>query len=185
MEQRFESEQWVPYPRDLVFAFFANPSNLPPLMPAWQKARIREATFCPPPPRPAETPVYPGVAAGAGTRLTITARAMPGLPFRVPWIALIEDFNWNEGFCDVQLRGPFRYWRHCHSVRDAGSPQDGSAGTIVHDHVTYALPLQPASLLASPLAKGAMHALFAYRQARATELLPQFAKAAAATRGSH
>ena len=27
MTQRFESRQWVPFPVELVFAFFANPSN--------------------------------------------------------------------------------------------------------------------------------------------------------------
>ncbi len=177
MRQQFETEQWLPFPRTLVFAFFANPRHLPPLMPRWQHARIDEATFYPPPPRPEGTPVYPGVAAGDGTRLTITARGLPFLPVRAPWNALIEDFRWNEGFCDVQLRGPFAYWRHCHSVRDAASPQDGSPGTIVRDHVTYELPLQPFSAIGLPMAQAAMAAMFKYRQARAEKLLPQFAAA--------
>ena len=175
MKQTFEAEQWVPFPRPLVFAFFANPRNLPPLMPGWQKARIDEATFCPPPPRPGNTPVYPGVAAGSGTRLTITARGLPLLPLRAPWLALIEDFRWNEGFCDVQLSGPFAYWRHCHSVSDAPSPQNGVPGTLVQDHVTYQLPLQSVSQLGLPLVRTAFSALFRYRQARTKELLPIFA----------
>ncbi len=117
--RRFETEQWLPFPRDLVFAFFANPANLPPLMPQWQQARIDEATFRPPPPKPPDSREFPTVAAGDGTTLTITARGLPGIPLRGSWHARIEDFRWNEGFCDVQLSGPFAYWKHCHSVRDA------------------------------------------------------------------
>lgn len=175
MKQQFAAEQWFPFPRTLVFAFFANPGNLPPLMPGWQKARIDEATFCPPPPRPDDTPDYGTRAAGAGTRLTISARAVPFLPLRAPWLALIEDFRWNEGFCDVQLSGPFAYWRHCHSVRDGANPKTGAQGTIVRDHVTYMLPLDPLSRLGLPIARGAMLALFKYRQGRAKTLMQQFA----------
>ena len=52
MVQRFETDQWVPFPVELVFAFFANPSNLPHLVPAKQKARIEDLRLQPPPPRP-------------------------------------------------------------------------------------------------------------------------------------
>ncbi len=183
MRQQFETEQWLPFPRTLVFAFFANPQNLPPLMPQWQKARIDEAAYCTPPPRPAGTPDYGTTTAGDGTRLTITARGLPGLPLRAPWLALIEDFRWNEGFCDVQLKGPFSYWRHCHSVRDGASPVTGAPGTVVHDRVVYALPLQPVSLLGLPVAMVAMQALFKYRQERAAVLLPVFARTVASVGG--
>lgn len=181
MAHDFEIEQWLPFPRDLVFAFFADPKNLPPLMPQWQKPRIEEVTFCPPPPRPAGTPRFPGVAAGDGTKLVITARALPFIPLRGGWHALIQDFRWNEGFCDVQLHGPFAYWKHCHSVRDAASPQDGGPGTIVHDHVTYALRAEPFTQLGLPAVQAAMRALFQYRQARVAEWLPQFAEATRVT----
>ncbi len=40
MRHTFQTEQWLPFPVELVFAFFAYPENLPRLMPAWQKARI-------------------------------------------------------------------------------------------------------------------------------------------------
>ena len=175
MRHQFESEHWLPYPRSLVFAFFANPRNLPPLMPRWQRARIDEATYISPPPRPQGTPDYGTLAAGDGTRLRITARGFPFLPLRAPWDALIEDFRWDEGFCDVQLRGPFRYWRHCHSVRDANSPATGEAGTIVRDHVTYELPLPPFGGVALPFARLALRSLFRYRQQQATVLVGKFA----------
>lgn len=178
MRQQFETEQWLPNPRALVFAFFADPGNLPPLMPRWQRARIDEARYTSPPPRPEGTPDYGTRAAGDGTRLRITARGLPFLPLRAPWDALIEDFRWNEGFCDVQLKGPFHYWRHCHSVRDGNSPA-GEAGTTVRDHVTYELPLPPLSRVALPFARVAMHSLFRYRQRQASVLVKQFAASVA------
>lgn len=174
MKHVFESEQWVPFPRDLVFAFFANPRNLPPLMPHWQQARIDEATYCPPPPRPEGTPIYPGVAAGSGTELLITARGLPGVPLRGAWRAKIEDFRWNEGFCDVQLKGPFAYWRHCHTVSDGGS-LDGHPGTLIHDHVTFELPLQGVTRVGLPVVMSALQALFDYRKSQTATLLSLFA----------
>ena len=177
MRHVFESEQFLPVPREAAFAFFANPQNLPPLMPHWQKARIDEVTWQPPPPRPEGTPVLPGVAAGDGTLLLITARAVPGFPLRGDWHAKIEDFRWNEGFCDVQLQGPFAYWRHCHSVRDAVSPE-GAHGTAVHDHVTYELPFSAVSDAGVSAAKAALAATFTYRQQQAARLVPAYATAA-------
>ena len=172
MRLNFRTDQWLPHPPELVFAFFANPENLPRLMPAWQKARIEEAVFAPPPPRPQAAKIYPGIAAGSGTRLTISIKPFPFSPFRVPWEALIEDFHWNHGFCDVQERGPFKYWRHCHTVTAAPEPTSGAAGTNLHDEVKYELPLGALSSLADKLfVHRQLAATFRYRQQRTAELL--------------
>jgi ligand-binding SRPBCC domain-containing protein len=170
MRHQFSTEQWLPYPHELVFAFFANPENLPRLMPRWQKARIEEAHFTPPPPRPAGAPRYPGVVAGDGTRLILGIRPLPFLLMHLPWEALIEDFRWNKGFCDVQVRGPFQYWRHCHTV--TASTENNQPGTLLRDHVEYELPLGALGALANKFAvRRALAATFRYRQKRTTELL--------------
>ena len=52
MTQRFETSQWVAHPVELVFAFFANPTNLPHLMPRKLVTQIEDARIQPPPPRP-------------------------------------------------------------------------------------------------------------------------------------
>jgi ligand-binding SRPBCC domain-containing protein len=162
----FQTAQQLPYPPELVFAFFANPENLPRLMPRWQRARIEEAIFTAPPPRPTRAPRYPGIAAGNGTRLTISLRAIPFIPARIPWEAQIEDFRWNQGFCDIQLRGPFKSWRHCHTVTA------NAEGTTVTDQVTYELPLGPLSSIANTLIiHPQLKSTFRYRQQRTTELL--------------
>ena len=48
MRHRFQTEQWVPYSLERVFAFFADPGNLPPLMPVWQRARVEGANYVAP-----------------------------------------------------------------------------------------------------------------------------------------
>jgi ligand-binding SRPBCC domain-containing protein len=154
MRHSFQTEQWLPYPRERVFAFFADPANLPPLMPRWQRARVERALYVAPP-----APSTGGVAAGVGSLITISFRAIPWVPLRLEWDACIAEFRWNDFFCDEQRRGPFKYFRHCHRVRDE---RDGS---IVSDAVEYELPLGWLGDLANGLAiKRQIRALFSYRQ---------------------
>jgi ligand-binding SRPBCC domain-containing protein len=171
MRHTFEAEQWLPYPLEPVFAFFANPQNLPRLMPDWQKARIEEAVYTAPPPRPAG--VQPGLrslAAGVGSRMTISFKPFPFSPFRVPWEAEIAEFAWNDHFCDIQLRGPFAYWRHCHRLR-AETRAEGN-GTLLRDELEYELPMGPLGELAHAIAvRGQIRRIFDLRHRRTAELL--------------
>jgi ligand-binding SRPBCC domain-containing protein len=149
--RHFQTEQWVPYPKERVFAFFANPANLPPLMPAWQQAKIEKADL---------TTTY----AEEGSVILISFRPLPFVPLRMMWEACITDFRWNEYFCDEQRKGPFRYFRHCHRVKD--EERAGTQGTTVTDAVDYELPLgPPAGLMLKPL--------FAHRQKLLPRLLAQ------------
>jgi ligand-binding SRPBCC domain-containing protein len=176
MLPHFETEQWLPYPVERVFAFFAAPANLPRLMPPWQRARIDSATIIPPPSPPGFLPANPA-AAGSGTRLTLSFRPFPYSPVRLSWDALIENFRWNRSFCDVQLQGPFRSWRHCHSVEPAPSPRDQSSGTLLRDAVDYELPLGPFSALADTVfMQRQLAATFRFRQQRTLDLLAQQAR---------
>jgi len=177
MRHIHQAEQWLPYPVETVFEFFANPENLPRLMPAWQKARIEEAVFAPPPPRPGTTRVHAhAVAAGAGTRMTISFRPIPLSPIRVPWDAEISEFVWNDHFCDVQHRGPFAYWKHCHRLE--AQTRDGMPGTLLRDHVVYELPFGILGDLADRLfVRRQMDSIFRYRQERTSELLPRMVEA--------
>jgi ligand-binding SRPBCC domain-containing protein len=175
MRYHFQAEQWLPYPLETVFAFFADPANLPRLMPGWQKARIDSATYiAPPPPPPGAFPVsdriWEKIRAGTGTRLTITIRPLPFLPIRLPWDAAIEDFRWLEGFCDTQERGPFAYWRHCHTVRP--ETRDNIPGTHLRDAVEYTPPLGPLGAIANALfLRHQLAATFKFRQQRTLQLL--------------
>jgi len=110
MRHRFRTTQWLPYPVESVFAFFANPANLPKLQPGWQQARIDEIELHPAS-RNGKASLEATIAAGRGTRMTLSFRPTPLSLIRVSWVALVEDFHWNERFCDRQIEGPFRYWR--------------------------------------------------------------------------
>jgi ligand-binding SRPBCC domain-containing protein len=165
MRHHFQSEQWLPYPVEHVFAFFSNPENLPRLMPAWQQARIGKAALVPPPGAPAGSK-----AAGVGSRITLTFRPVPLLPLRLSWDAEIDQFAWNDHFCDLQLRGPFRYWHHCHRV--SPETRNGVAGTLLRDELTYEPPLGPLGTLANWLAIGRqIRSTFAFRHRRTEDLL--------------
>ncbi len=171
MRHKHHAEQWLPYPIETVFDFFSNPENLPRLMPEWQHARITSSNLAPAPPRPDGSVAPATVAAGKGTRLTITFQAIPFLPIRLPWDAEITEFVWNDHFCDIQLaRGPFAYWRHCHRLEVLN--RSGIPGTLVRDQVEYELRLGVLGELANKLFVGRqIYEIFVYRQRRTTELL--------------
>jgi ligand-binding SRPBCC domain-containing protein len=126
------TEQWVPFPVDRVFAFFADPQNLPRLMPAWQDARIDSLEL--------HSPSGHGIShvAGRGSRILLSFRPAPLLPIRLRWLALIDDYVIDHHFCDLQVTGPFRYWRHCHLVN--AEMHGEIAGTRITDVVDYAWP---------------------------------------------
>jgi ligand-binding SRPBCC domain-containing protein len=177
MRHTFQAEQWLPYSVEQVFAFFSNPENLPRLMPKWQKARIEEASFAPPPARPTSTLGFRfvGVVAGAGTKLTISFKPFPYSPFRIPWDAEITEFAWNDHFCDVQHRGPFAYWHHCHRLHAETRTVDGAPilGTLLTDEVNYELPLGALGEFGRRLlGERQFKSMFDYRHKRTAELLP-------------
>lgn len=168
MRHHFQSDQWVPYPRKRVFAFFSDPANLPGLMPGWQRCRVESAHYVSPP----QPPSSGEAVAGQGSRMTISFRAVPLIPLRLSWDAYIAEFQWDEYFCDEQRRGPFKYFRHCHRLRD--EVREGVAGTGVSDAVEYELPLGLLGDVANRLAvRRQIRSLFAHRQRMLPRLLAQ------------
>lgn len=121
-----EREQLVPAPLDEVFRYFAEPDNLGAITPNWVHFRILEVE---------------GAPMRAGTRIEYEIR-LQGIPHR--WLAEIVAFDPPRGFTDLQLRGPYRYWRHEHAF----AAVDG--GTLVRDRVDYQLPLGALGRLARP-----------------------------------
>lgn len=176
MRHRFRTSQWLPYPVEFVFAFFANPSNLPKLQPSWQDTRVDEIELHPAVQSTRKNP-YATIAAGRGTRLALSFRPAPLAPLRVSWIALIEDFHWNERFCDRQLEGPFRYWRQCHRMQPWESDRTGEHGTMVIDTVEYELPFGAFGRLARGFAFERMISnVFYHRHRHAEQLLRELSE---------
>lgn len=154
----------MPFPLDQVFAFFSDPQNLPRLMPAWQHGRIDSLELVPAGSGPLSA------AAGAGSRLMFSFRPVPLSPIRLRWLALIDDFAPNKRFCDLQVAGPFSYWRHCHQF--APEEHRGSQGTRVTDVLDYAWPaLSP--LIDSLGGRLQIRQIFRFRQQQTLRLLKQ------------
>jgi ligand-binding SRPBCC domain-containing protein len=179
MTERFETRQWVPFPVELVFAFFANPANLPHVMPPRLETRMEDARIAPPPARP----VHPdperrflSVAAGPGSEILISFFPIPWVPKRVSWMTRITEFAWNSHFCDEQIRGPFSEFHHRHGMET--ELRDGVEGTLVSDEIEYSLPYGFIGRIGGALVRRKMAQSFAYRQKRLPEILAAAARQA-------
>ena len=112
----FETELWVPAPRDRVFPFFADARNLEAITPPWLNFQV----------------MTPGeIRMGVGVMIDYRLR-LHGLPVR--WRTEITGWNPPFSFCDDQRRGPYRRWSHRHAFVE----KDG--GTLCRDHILYAVP---------------------------------------------
>lgn len=162
----FTTDQWVPFPIARVFAFFADPLNLPLLMPRWRDARIDSLELHPP-----EERTLPG-AAGRGSRILLSFRPLPLSPIRLRWLAQIDEYVTNHHFCDLQVTGPFGYWRHCHFV--AAEAHGDEDGTRITDVVDYQWLGRPADRAIDALGgRLQIRRLFRYRQRQLLRLLRQ------------
>jgi ligand-binding SRPBCC domain-containing protein len=172
MKQKFETRQWVPFRLEVVFAFFANPRNLPRLMPESSQMRIDELRVVPPDDQVASgihAVLQREIAAGAGSEMVVSFRPVPWLPLRASWLARITEFKWNSHFCDSQVRGPFAHFYHCHRIR--AEMQSGAWGTLVTDEIEFALPFGPLGRIASGMVRRQLEKSFAQRQARLIQLI--------------
>lgn len=130
-------EQWVPVAIDRVFLFFANPGNLPRIMPPETGTELVRLKLVPP---PGISGVHGSITdrdplAGVGSEIVTSFRVLPLLPFRAQWIALITEFEWNHHFADVQQRGPFKSFQHRHEL--VAESRNGVQGTVVRDVIEY------------------------------------------------
>jgi ligand-binding SRPBCC domain-containing protein len=135
-----EREQTVKAPRDEVFQFFADAANLEQMTPPELGFEILT-------PQPIEMRV------GARIDYRITLHRVP-----MTWQTLIEDYEPNDVFVDVQIKGPYKVWHHTHTFADAPG-----GGTVLGDHVRYALPFGPLGTLAHPIVKRQLKRIFDYR----------------------
>jgi ligand-binding SRPBCC domain-containing protein len=156
-------EQWIPAPLEKVFEFFADPMNLPRIMPAWMRIKIEEmATVAP---RGFSSPRL----AGEGTTFLASYRVLPFLPMRIRSEAQVIGFGLNDFFADVQINGPFRSWHHRHEF--AAENRDGIPGTRLRDRIEYEVGYEPVgSVVNAFFIAPQMRRTFAYRQ-RAVERL--------------
>ena len=112
-----QRELWVPNSLPAVFDFFSRAENLERITPPWMRFRI----LTPPP-----------ITMKQGATIAYALRVR-GIPLR--WLTEIERWNPPYEFIDVQVRGPYKLWRHTHRFSES------AGGTSIVDIVEYALPL--------------------------------------------
>ncbi|HPF69435.1 MAG TPA: SRPBCC family protein [Candidatus Krumholzibacteria bacterium] len=135
------AEQRVARPRDDVFAFFARPENLARITPPWLGFRILT---------PSPVPMREGALIDYVIRLG---------PLPTRWRTMITTYDPPHRFVDEQLAGPYSYWHHTHEFLEDGD------GTLLRDHVRYALPLGPLGDLVHALAvRRQVETIFAHRR---------------------
>lgn len=141
---RLSCRQWLPGRPAEVFPFFGSACNLELITPPFLEFRIR---------RVRDEPL------DAGSLIDYSLR-LHRLPIR--WRTLIEVWDPPHRFVDLQVRGPFRQWRHGHTFEASG---DRTLASDVVDFDLYCRPLARTPLLAWVDAD--LTAIFDYRR-RAT-----------------
>jgi hypothetical protein len=135
--RNFRCEQWLPRPREEVFAFFAEAANLDAITPGW--LRFRTVTPAP-------------IVMGENVVLEHRLR-LYGIPIR--WRSGINVWQPPSRFVDEQISGPYRLWIHEHLFE----ARDG--GTLVRDEVRYAVPFD---FLAHWFVRRDVERIFAHRR---------------------
>jgi ligand-binding SRPBCC domain-containing protein len=134
----YSCEQWLPAPRDEVFRFFADATNLQAITPPWLHFQVLT-------PSP--------IVIQRGTRIDYRLR-LHGFPLR--WQSEITEWDPPNRFVDEQRRGPYKRWIHTHSfVADRG-------GTRMRDVVEFEVPF---AFIARWFVQRDVRAIFAFRQA--------------------
>ncbi|HKY03760.1 MAG TPA: SRPBCC family protein [Blastocatellia bacterium] len=146
-----ERSQVISRSRRETFAFFGDAFNLERITPALLRFRILSS-------RP--------VRMKEGTLIEYRL-ALFGIPFR--WKTLIEEWSPESYFVDVQLKGPYKLWRHTHSFEEIGPSR-----TVMRDRVEYQIGFGPLGRLVHSLFVGRMlKNIFDYRAEMTARLLGQ------------
>ena len=99
-----------------VYSWHALPDALERLTPPWEHAEVIEKAG--------------GIERGARVVLLVGK-----WPLRTRWVAEHQEFEAGRFFSDVQISGPFAYWKHTHTFEP-----DGADASFLEDRVEYALP---------------------------------------------
>jgi len=115
--QSFVKESIIHASPERVFTFHELPDALRRLTPPWESSHIVQAA--------------PDIK--VGSRAIIQTRIFGLFPVR--WVAEHTAYDPPHMFEDVQVEGPFRYWRHLHIIKPH------PAGAVLRDEIEYEPPL--------------------------------------------
>jgi ligand-binding SRPBCC domain-containing protein len=166
LSQNIQFEQWVPVEISRVFLFFANPQNLPRIMPPATETKLIEVKLVSPP--DAAQRDGEGLA-GVGSEIVTSFRLFRFPPIHSNWTARITEFEWGHQFADLQIEGPFKKFSHRHELRT--EIRSGVKGTVVRDAIEYDVGYGFLGRLAESFIAGQIQQTFQYRQRAVEKLL--------------
>ncbi|MDX6382835.1 MAG: hypothetical protein QOK48_408 [Blastocatellia bacterium] len=136
---RYTKESLIHASPERVFAFHEQPDALKLLTPPWESSRVIQSA------RISEI----------GSRAIIETRLFG---FRLQWIAEHTAYDPPHAFEDIQIKGPFRSWRHRHII------EPHRDGARLRDQIDYLAPLGFLGRVVAPiLIEPRLRKLFEYR----------------------
>jgi uncharacterized protein (TIGR01777 family) len=125
-------------PPEEAFAWHARAGALQRLNPPWERVQIL---------------AQEALALGTGVTLGLQMG-----PLRLRWVARHTQFSPPHYFQDIQVQGPFRFWKHHHHLETT------TEGSQLRDVVDYQIPFAPLSHpFAKPFIEQKLTRMFAYR----------------------
>lgn len=94
-----------------VFAYYKRPATLLRLVPPWEHFKILRQTG--------------GIEDGGSVTLQVKIG-----PCNCIWKTIHQDYQENQQFSDVQVKGPFKYWKHTRSFRSMNANVTNLKDTI-------------------------------------------------------
>ena len=132
----------IPASAEAVFDWHEAPGAFERLTPSWERVRVLRHEG--------------GIRDGARVSLLVG----PAL-VSLRWDLEHRDYQPGRSFTDLQLSGPFRYWKHVHRM----IPQ-GPHASVLEDTIEYELPLGAIGrVFGRPFVQRKLKRLFAYRHA--------------------
>jgi ligand-binding SRPBCC domain-containing protein len=146
----FVKESIIRAPPERVFAFHELPDALARLTPPWESSRVIQAAKI----------------SEVGSEAIVETRILGLIPAR--WVARHTAYDPPRMFEDVQVKGPFRYWRHRHLIAPHAD------GATLRDEIEYEPPFGILGQLVEPfLITPRLTKLFDYRHAATREWCEQ------------
>ena len=137
---RFVKESVIRASPERVFEFHERSEALTLLIPPWEHARV----------------IQPAKISEVGAQAIIETNIFG--PIKVRWVAEHTVYDPPHVFEDVQIKGPFRSWRHRHIV------EPHEAGAVLRDEIDYEPPLGFLGRAVAPLLiQKRLQKLFTYR----------------------
>ena len=138
-EREFFKRSLIPVSAADLFSWHEQQSAFERLSPPWDPVKVIERT---------------GTIRN-GDRIVI---GMKLGPFPARWIAEHSDYHEGRSFRDVQIKGPFAFWSHTHTI----IPEDDHSSWL-EDRIAYRLPWYLPGFLCDAFVKRQLERLFSYR----------------------